>query len=43
MTKLTDAIFHDEDKARAHLEALRWPNGPVCPHCGNSEPKTITP
>ncbi len=34
MTNLTDPIFHDEDKARAHLEALRWPNGPTCPHCG---------
>lgn len=32
---LTDPIFHDETKARAHLEALRWPNGPVCPHCGS--------
>lgn len=27
-------IFNDETAARAHLEALRWPNGPVCPHCG---------
>lgn len=26
--------FQDADKAREHLEALRWPNGPVCPHCG---------
>ena len=26
--------FQDADKARAYLEALRWPNGPVCPHCG---------
>ncbi len=26
--------FHDEDKARAYLEARRWPNGPFCPHCG---------
>lgn len=26
--------FHDNDKAREYLEALRWPNGPVCPHCG---------
>ncbi|KFN49256.1 IS1595 family transposase [Arenimonas composti] len=26
--------FHDADKARAYLEKLRWPNGPVCPHCG---------
>jgi transposase-like protein len=31
---LTDPIYHDEDAARAHLEALRWPNGPVCPYCG---------
>jgi transposase-like protein len=23
-----------EDEARAMLERLRWPNGPVCPHCG---------
>jgi transposase-like protein len=28
------AIFNDEDKAREALEAVRWPNGPVCPHCG---------
>lgn len=21
-------------KARAYLEAVRWPDGPVCPHCG---------
>lgn len=41
MTKLTDAKFHNEDAARAHLEALRWPDGPYCPHCGNSEPTTI--
>jgi transposase-like protein len=26
--------FQDADKAREYLEALRWPNGPVCPHCG---------
>src|SRR5271165_2173739 len=31
---LTNQIFHDEDAARAHLESVRWPNGPVCPHCG---------
>ena len=22
--------FHDEMAARKHLEALRWPSGPVC-------------
>jgi transposase-like protein len=31
---ITDPIFHDEDAARAHLESVRWPNGPYCPHCG---------
>ena len=28
---LTDAIYTDEAKAREHLEAIRWPNGPECP------------
>ncbi|HEU4662131.1 MAG TPA: IS1595 family transposase [Pseudolabrys sp.] len=27
--------FHDEDAARAWFEAARWPEGPVCPHCGS--------
>lgn len=31
---LTSPIFQDADKAREHLEATRWPHGPVCPHCG---------
>lgn len=31
---LTNPIFHDDDKAREHLEALLWPDGPVCPRCG---------
>lgn len=35
--KLTDPIFTDEAKARAHFEAVRWPDGPVCPHCGEAE------
>jgi transposase-like protein len=34
MCDLTNPIFTDEDKAREHFEALRWPDGPVCPHCG---------
>lgn len=42
MTNLTDPIFHDEDKAREHLEAIRWPNGPYCPHCGNADEDQIT-
>jgi transposase-like protein len=31
---LTDPIFHDEEAARRHFEADRWPDGPICPHCG---------
>jgi transposase-like protein len=27
-------IYTDEDTARQHLEALNWPDGPICPHCG---------
>lgn len=27
--------FQNEDKAREHLETLRWPDGPFCPHCGS--------
>lgn len=34
-------VFQSEDKARKALEAVRWPNGPVCPHCGNSDPEKI--
>jgi transposase-like protein len=26
--------FHDPEAAREHLESVRWPRGPVCPHCG---------
>jgi transposase-like protein len=37
--KLSDMAAIDvgrltEDEARTILEAIRWPNGPVCPHCG---------
>lgn len=35
--KLTDPIFTDETAARKHLEAIRWPDGPVCPYCGTLE------
>jgi transposase-like protein len=26
--------FRDDEAARKHLEALLWPDGPICPHCG---------
>ena len=31
---LTDPIFNDEDAAWKHFESVRWPDGPICPHCG---------
>lgn len=34
---LTDPIFTDERKARAYFEAIRWPDGVICPHCGNAD------
>jgi transposase-like protein len=33
LDKLGDR-FSDEAEARAYLERARWPEGPVCPHCG---------
>ncbi len=34
MCDLSNPIYHDKDKARQHLESIRWPDGPICPHCG---------
>lgn len=42
MCDLTKPEFQDADKAREHLENLRWPDGPVCPHCGvDKEPMKL--
>lgn len=36
--------YSDADKARELLEHLRWPNGPICPHCRNDgKAKAIYP
>lgn len=32
---LNQPHLQDADKAREYLEALRWPNGVTCPHCGS--------
>ena len=37
MFDLTNPIFSDAEKAREHLEAINWPEGPFCPHCGETE------
>ena len=36
-TAFTAPMFTDETAARATLESIRWPNGPVCVHCGAIE------
>ena len=41
MSVLSEPHFHDEAAAVARLEAIVWPNGPVCPHCGNTDPKRV--
>jgi transposase-like protein len=31
---LKNPVFQDETKAREYLEARRWPDGVICPFCG---------
>jgi len=38
---ISDAHFHDERVAYAYVEARIWPNGPICPHCGNADPSRM--
>jgi transposase-like protein len=35
MTAYTEKHFNNDEAARAYLEKLYWPDGPVCPHCGS--------
>ncbi len=37
MNILSDPRFSDEAAARDWFEACRWPNGPICPHCGSDK------
>jgi len=32
---LSQASKMTEDQAREYIEQILWPDGPVCPHCGN--------
>lgn len=34
MDRFSGEHFRNYDAARAFLETLLWPEGPVCPHCG---------
>jgi transposase-like protein len=33
--------FNTDEAARAYWESIHWPNGAVCPHCGNADAKSI--
>jgi transposase-like protein len=35
MSALNQKQFKTPEAAREYLEKLRWPEGPVCPHCGS--------
>ena len=37
MSVLNKKHFHDEPAAFTELEAILWPNGPVCPHCNAND------
>ena len=37
MSLLNQKHLQDEEAAYAWVEARVWPNGPVCPHCGEKE------
>jgi transposase-like protein len=41
LSVLSEDRFQNEDAAFAFVEASLWPHGPVCPHCGNVDPKRI--
>jgi transposase-like protein len=35
--ELSNPVYSKEEAARKHLEAIRWPHGVTCPHCGSTE------
>ena len=40
LVRLVDQ-FHSEEKCRAYLESLRWPDGVTCPRCASSSVSRI--
>src|SRR6266542_822908 len=35
--------FSDEARAYEYVESIRWPNGPVCPHCKGTKAYFLNP
>lgn len=42
MNTFTAPFFQNETSARAKAESIRWPSGPVCPHCGDAARRYAT-
>lgn len=42
VTQLADRLRTEAD-AYLYMEELRWPNGPVCPHCGHDDATFLNP
>jgi transposase-like protein len=42
MNTFNEPYFQDEDAARAKIESVRWPGGPVCPRCGEASRRYAT-
>lgn len=42
MDTYSEPFFQTDAAARAKIESVRWPNGPICPHCGEAESRYAT-
>ena len=42
MNTFTAPYFQDAEAARTAFEAIRWPNGPICGHCGEATRRYAT-
>lgn len=40
ITKIYETFPHTDD-CLAHIERVRWPNGPVCPYCGSTSTSAL--
>lgn len=40
-SELNSPILQSDSEARAWLERILWPHGPVCPHCGTLNEATL--
>jgi transposase-like protein len=42
MNTYTEPFFQTASAARIKIESIRWPNGPVCPHCSEATRRYAT-